>query len=419
MAQTPENGAEPNALAVTTWEGAYAASQRLAYFKPFTEETGIPIKAKTYDGSLDAIKKIIAKPGGADLIDVSSGVLAKLCNQELLAPINVAKLPPAGGRGAAEPGESEPAVTASTPVEADFIEDAVSSCGVASMAWAATMVFDKQALGAKAPAKAEDLFDAESFPGRRALPKGPRYTLELALLGDGVAPSDVYPTLATSAGQDRAFATLDKIRSKIVWWSDPATPLRLIRQGKVAMGIAYTGRIFRNAVEAPSQIGIVWDGQIYELDHWAIPKTSRRKKDAVDFIAFASRPDRLAAHAALTAYGPARKSALPLVGSHPVVGVEMARFLPTMPEHLENALRYDQSWWDKHGAEIEARFEAWRQGRDTASNGTEPATDDPGDAAGADDAAEASEPDATDQEPTDEAAEDEEAEEAGEDAVTP
>ncbi|ODA67169.1 putrescine transporter subunit: periplasmic-binding component of ABC superfamily protein [Methyloligella halotolerans] len=345
MGQAPAVQVTEAPLTVVTWDGAYEESQRLAYFAPFTKETGIPITPDTYDGSLKAIKKAIAESGSADVIDVSSGVLRTLCDQKLLAPFDVAKLPPpARGEGdaATDPDTSAPVTTASTPAQADFIDDAVSTCGVASVAWAATVVFDKTGFEKNPPGKAADFFDTKAYPGKRALPKGPRYTLELALIADGVAPADVYSTLATPDGQARAFDALNKIRSDIVWWSNPATPLRLIRKGKAAMGIAYTGRIFRNAVEAPAQIGILWDGQVYDLDHWAIPKTSHRKAEAAEFIAFASKPERLAAHAALTAYGPARPSAIPLVGTHPVIGVDMKRFLPTAPKNFKTALHFDQ-----------------------------------------------------------------------------
>lgn len=374
MAQAPAVEVQHDSLTIMTWDGAYEASQRIAYFRPFTKDTGIPIAPKTYDGSLAAVEKAIAKSDGADVINVSSGVLAQLCKKKLLVPIDISKLPPAAGGERAPEGQgatpTEPATTASTSPEADFLDDTVSSCGVGSVAWAATPVFDKEAFDGKAPRTAADFFDLESFPGKRALPKGPRYTMELALLADGVAPAEVYATLATPEGQTRAFDTLDKIRTEIVWWSKPATPLTLIRKGKVAMGLAYTGRIFQNAVEAPNKVGILWAGQIYDVDHWAIPKTSERKRQAAEFVAFASRPDRLAAHAALTAYGPARKSAVTLVGTHPVVGVEMAKFIPTAPAHLETALRFDEGWWDKNGAEIEKSFDGWREGRNAAPEET-------------------------------------------------
>jgi len=41
--------------------------------------------------------------------------------------------------------------------------------------------------------------------GKRALRKGPKTTLEIALMADGVAPKDVYKTLGTNEGVERAF----------------------------------------------------------------------------------------------------------------------------------------------------------------------------------------------------------------------
>jgi putative spermidine/putrescine transport system substrate-binding protein len=78
------------------------------------------------------------------------------------------------------------------------------------------------------------------------------------------------------------------------------------------------------------------------------------------FIAFATDPGRLAVQAQLIAYGPMRKSALALVGKHPVVGVEMLAFLPTAPDNFKKALKFDEGWWDTNGAALQSRFEAWR-----------------------------------------------------------
>jgi putative spermidine/putrescine transport system substrate-binding protein len=105
---------------------------------------------------------------------------------------------------------------------------------------------------------------------------------------------------------------------------------------------------------------VIWDGQIYDLDLWAIPKSAKNKDGALRFIAFATDPARLAAQARLIAYGPMRKSALPLVGKHPVIPVEMAAFLPTAPDNFKKVLKFDEAWWETNGAALTSRFEAWR-----------------------------------------------------------
>jgi len=127
------------------------------------------------------------------------------------------------------------------------------------------------------------------------------------------------------------------------------------------MAAGFSGRIFRAAVSARQRIDVLWDGQIYDLDLWAIPKGAANKEDAKRFIAFATEPAQMAAQAALIAYGPMRKSAIALVGKHPSIDIEMKGFLPTAPDNFKKALKFDEVWWKDHGTELEARFKTWRE----------------------------------------------------------
>ena len=187
-----------------------------------------------------------------------------------------------------------------------------------------------------------DLLDMKRFPGKRALPNGPRYTLELALLADGVDPANVYTELGTPAGVDRVFKALDKIKDDTFWWDNAQEPISWLLEKKATMAAGYSGRIFRAAVGDSKRLGMIWDGQVYDLDLWAIPKSAKNKDGAKRFIVFASDPARLAAQAQLIAYGPMRKSALQLVGKHPVINVEMKDFLPTAPDNFKKALQFDE-----------------------------------------------------------------------------
>ena len=223
------------------------------------------------------------------------------------------------------------------------------------------IAFDRQAFTKAQPSKIADLLDIQRFPGKRALPNGPRYTLELALLADGVEPASIYSELATPAGADRAFAALDKIKPQILWWSKAEDAIGMLMQRKASMAAGFSGRIFRAAVSARQRIDVLWDGQIYDLDLWAIPKGAANKEDAKRFIAFATEPAQMAAQAELIAYGPMRKSAIALVGKHPSIDIEMKGFLPTAPDNFKKALKFDEVWWKDHGAELETRFKTWRE----------------------------------------------------------
>jgi putative spermidine/putrescine transport system substrate-binding protein len=332
---------DATALTIATWGGAYGQSQQDAYFQPFMESTGTKV---TYDGSFEAIKTKLDETPVPDVVDLSSGSLDRLCRDGLLEAIDPATL------GTSEGSAAD-----------DFLAGGLPSCGVASMAWSMALVFDRQAFPKSPPSKITDLLDLQHFPGKRALPNGPRYTLELALLADGIAPDHVYTELATPAGVDRAFAALDKIKAEIVWWNKATEPIALLAAKKATIAAGYSGRIFRALAGSRDSMDLLWDGQIYDLDVWAVPKTAPNKDAAKRFIAFAAAPERLAAQARLIAYGPMRKSAIPLVGKHPAIGVEMMRFLPTAPENFKNALKFDEPWWSEHGEELAKRFETWRE----------------------------------------------------------
>jgi putative spermidine/putrescine transport system substrate-binding protein len=332
-------------LNVATWGGAYGQSQEIAFFEPFAKETGTKVAIEIYDGSLAKLKGMIDDSHTpADVVDVSAATLGTLCGNGLLENIQASSLDsPPGGQS----------------IEDDFLDGGLSSCGVASVAWSTEIAFDRKAFSRREPTQISALLDTKHFPGKRALPNGPRYTLELALLADGVAPENVYSELATPAGADRAFTALDKIRGDVLFWDKAQQPITWLLAEKVVMAAGYSGRIFRAAV-GDRRIGVIWDGQIFDLDAWAIPKSAKNKEAAKRFISFATDPARLAKQAELIAYGPMRKSALDLVGKHPIINVEMKDFLPTAPENFKKALKFDEAWWNEHGEPLSQRFAAWR-----------------------------------------------------------
>ncbi len=333
-------------LNIATWGGAYGQSQEIAFFEPYAKETGTRIATEVYDGTLAKIKEMIEGSSAAiDVADVSAGALNALCKDGLLETIASSSL------SAAPSGES---------AEQDFFADSLSSCGVASVAWSMAIAFDRQAFSKASPSQIANLLDTKRFPGKRALPNSPRRTLELALLADGADPANVYTELATQEGADRAFKALDKIKGETYWWDSAEEAITWLLERKAAMAATYSGRLFRATVGTRQRYAAMWDGQIYDLDFWAIPKSAKNKDGALRFIAFATDPARLATQAQLIAYGPMRKSALPLVGKHPVIDVEMLTFLPTAPDNFKKALKFDEGWWGTNGAALQSRFEAWR-----------------------------------------------------------
>jgi putative spermidine/putrescine transport system substrate-binding protein len=269
---------------------------------------------------------------------------ASACRQGLLERLVGVELPP-GANGAS--------------AQRDFVPGALGPCWVGSMVYSQIIAFDSTTFTGAAPSKLADFFDLTRFPGPRGLRDGPKYNLELALMADGVPSWQVYSVLATQGGVARAFAKLDAIKPSILWWRRPGEPAEMLAQGKVAMTTALNARVF--SIDAEPKIRTIWDGQLYQLDVFGIPKGDAKKKQALDFIRFATGPAPLAEQARYLPYGPARLSSLVLVRPNPETNADMRPGLPTARQNFARALAVDPDWWAKHGPELEARWAAWRK----------------------------------------------------------
>jgi putative spermidine/putrescine transport system substrate-binding protein len=183
--------------------------------------------------------------------------------------------------------------------------------------------------------------------------KWPKVNLEFALMADGVPPEQVYEVLSTPEGVERAFAKLDSIKDHVIWWEAGAQPVQLLADGEVAMTTAFNGRVYTAMVDEGQPFEIVWDGQVWDLDLWTVVDGTKKREAAMDFVAFASRPERMAEQPNYISYGPVRKSALAMVPE------DVKPHLPTFPENFENSVQNDYEWWADNLDAMNVRFNAW------------------------------------------------------------
>ena len=332
-------------ITVVSWGGAYTKSQVEAYHKPWMAMTGNTIVSEDYNGGLAEVKaQVEAGNVTWDLVDVELSDAVRGCDEGLLEEIDASILPPAPD---------------GTPAMDDFIPGAVGDCWVANIVWSTVYAYDTTVL-TPAPTTMADFFDLEAFPGRRGMRKGPKANLEMALMADGVPAAEVYDVLSTPEGIDRAFAKLDTIKDSVIWWEAGAQPPQLLADGEVVMTTAYNGRIFNAFAAEDKPFNIVWDGQVFDLDLWVMPKGAPNKDLAMEFIAFSTDTQRLADQAAWISYGPARKSSAPLVGNY-VTKPELAMgpHMPTAPENFMNAVQNDFEFWADNQDELNERFNTW------------------------------------------------------------
>ena len=331
-------------ITVMSWGGAYGEAQNEAFVKPFVAATGKATVMVDSDNPAPALKAMVE--AGNVTVDVASVEYAdgiRLCDEGVLEPIDAAALP-AGADG--------------TAAADDFIPGAVTECAVSTDIWSNVFAYDTTKFP-EGPKAVADFFDLEKFPGKRGLRKGAKAVLELALMGDGVPASEVYATLATPEGVDRAFAKLDTIKKDVVWWEAGSQAPQLLADGEVAMTTAYNGRIFAAAMNEGKPFQIVWDGQIYENEMFVVPKGAPNMADAMEFIKFATSTEGLRASAQQISYGPARKSSMKEEIIFKDGKTVMAPHLPTAPENMANALETSATFWVDHDAELNERFQAW------------------------------------------------------------
>lgn len=327
-------------LTVVSWGGVLTRSQMRAYIEPFRKSSDVWVEVDRYDGGLEEIRaQVLAENVLWDVIDMSKVDVERACTEGLLEKIDASWLP-AGADG--------------TPAADDFAPDALVECGVGQYIWATAVLYDRADFAATAaPTTIADFFDVARFPGRRGMRRDPRVNLEWALIADGVPASDVYDVLDTPAGRDRAFASLDRIKSSIVWWTDGEEPVSFLDNDAVSMSTIWNGRTYRPIVEEKKDYGIIWDHQVWELEYWAIVRGTPHLEAAREYIRFATQTGRQAAQAEHIPYGPARRSAMSQVSE------AMRPLLPTTEDNMATAVRADSMWWAEHFDEVSEEFEGW------------------------------------------------------------
>jgi len=331
-------------LTVTTWAGPYGRAQASAMMRPYGAQRAVDVRIAQWDGDLDELKHAVeSRKFQGDVIDFELPAAVEACNRGWLQKIDASTLP-AGVDG--------------TPAKDDFVAGAIGPCWVGSVVYSQVMIFSPSLK--KPPTTLADFFDSKSFPGRRVLSRASaKFNLEMALIADGVAPGEVYRTLETPEGLDRAFAKLKALNP--IWAHDSVGAIGWVKNGQAAMATALNGDVYDSGRKdfAP---GIIWDHQLYELDAFAIPSGNPNKDRALDFIRFATGSAPLAGVAGWVPYGPARHSALPLVKNNPELNLPMLPHLPTAPQNFHHAFAVDDSWWYVHGAAIATRWQAFVSG---------------------------------------------------------
>ncbi len=341
----PLQTAVAQSVTAVGWGGAYGRAVQMGVNRPFADSTGIRVHVEDYNGGLAQIRaQVEAGNVHWDVVDLEMADAVRGCDDGLLEPIDITTLPP-GPDG--------------TPAEDDFVPEGLSECGVGLIYWSTVYAYNADNIEGVKPTTIADFFDLETFPGRRGMRRIPQANLEFALMADGVPLDSIYATLDTPEGLDRAFRKLETIKDHVVWWEAGAQPPQMLADGEVVMSTAYNGRIFNAQMLEAQPLVIVWDGQLLDVNVLGIVAGTPRMEVARQYLTFATTAEAQARIGSRISYSPARRSGAPLVTTHVVTGLEMARHMPANPENVKRSVRYDWQWWADNQDDLIERFAAW------------------------------------------------------------
>jgi putative spermidine/putrescine transport system substrate-binding protein len=323
--------AGPNDLTIVTRDESLQRAMESAYVQPFTAVTGTPVQQQIWEGGIDSLRSQVKATDDAwDLVLVDADELSTGCGEGLFEKLDWSAI---GGKDHYTPA-------------------AISDCGLGAVIANTVLAWDKDKLPV-APSWS-DFWDVAKYPGKRGLRKGVRGNLEFALMADGVALGDVYKTLSTSDGADRAFRKLDQLKPYIVWWSTQSEAAHILSSGDVLMTSAPSGQIAIMAEQEHKNFGLQFSASLFELQSWVIMKGSASQRMAQQFLYFTGMPAvelRLLQHS-----GDAGLAK----GLNDGLSPELAAMSPGNPANLAAGLRIDLGFWRDNLPKLRQRFDAWQ-----------------------------------------------------------
>lgn len=263
-AQAQASAAET--VTIVTQGGQPGEVQRRLVFEPFTSETGIKVRVDTFNQELARLRTQVETRNLVwDAVSLNPINEVAGCEEGLLEKIDWSKYAqPEAFEGVGGFGE----------------------CGAPYLASPGALVIDSDKLkGDAAPKTWADFWNVGKFPGKRTLMYQPDQTLEIALMADGVPPSDVINVLTGPGGVDRAFQKLSELKPHVKWWKTGDESMQLLLTGEVSMGYGWLG----NAANASNnrKLQIVWEaGYTNALIFLGIMKGSPRKEEAIRLISY-------------------------------------------------------------------------------------------------------------------------------------
>jgi putative spermidine/putrescine transport system substrate-binding protein len=322
----PGNARASEQLVIPSWGGGYAETINEAFYKPFTEETGIPIIIGPQP-DLAKLKAMI-RTGEVewDVIDLITAWIVEGENEGLWEPIDL-----------------------NIVDRSNVVPKANREKTQGFYVFGGGIIYDESRHGRpeQHPKSWAEYWDVDGFPGRRGL-RADRAAemLELALIADGVPPRELYPL-----DVERSFTSLDRIKPHINHWIS-ATPqtIALVERNEVDFSYSYNSRVFASR-KAGNPIEMVFNNLLMDVGYAAVVAKSKNKEAGMKLLNYYLNPRAQARWANLYGLDGTNRESERYVTEE----VKKRRINFDDPNNFWADIEY----WGKHNTELEKRYKEW------------------------------------------------------------
>jgi putative spermidine/putrescine transport system substrate-binding protein len=314
------SGSATEGFVFTSSGSSYQKAQTKAWLKPYSNETGTRIRQDSPTDYAKIQSMVENDQVIWDVVNVSND-FGLQSTADLLEPLDYSII------------DKEP-----------ILEGYATEYRIACMLYANTLAYNTEQIDGT-PSSWADLFDTQKFPGERGFRKSPSETLEVALLGDGVAPENLYPL-----DVDRALDKLDTIRDQILWWETGGQLQQQLADGEVALASAWNGRV-QKEIDSGTPVKIQWNQNLQTADYLVVPKGTAHKVEAMRLIAYCVSGQNNHRLSEYIEYAPINKESISRVDP------QVTSQLPTA--YRDVGVRYNAQWWDNNREAVEQTFNKW------------------------------------------------------------
>lgn len=313
--------------------GAYDDALEAAWFKPFSEETGIEVVVvSATNAQMRAKAAAMVKSGNVtwDLYldgEIQAGSAAHRATNEDLTSF-------------CERFRSN----------ADLASNACNAGG-ALLQSTATLLAYRQDGGGNVPQTWADMWDTGRFPGGRAFPNfdDPWRVLAAALLADGVDKDELFPL-----DIDRAFKKMDDIRDDVtLWWKSGDQTVQGFRNREYDIGQIWLTRAKAMRTEG-LPIGWSYKASFLVGDRIALIKGAPNRENALKLITYwLDHPEAQAKACNILSCTPPSARAISLMSD------EARKTMPTKADIKESVIVPDAVWINENAALLLERWNKW------------------------------------------------------------